>query len=394
MDGADGKRRRLRVVTLVDGIGLAGGAERLAREVVLRLDPDRFEPTLCVSRWSDERARAAEAAGALAGLERAGVAFLGLRRRGTYDLASWRPLWRLLRDGTDVLHGHKIGSNVWASVLGTLARTPAIVAHEHTWSFQGQPLRKLLDRRLIASRADAFLAVSELDRRRMIAVERIDPAKVIFVPNGIPEPPPRGGGDIRRELGLDAATPLVGTVCALRPQKALEVLVDAAAILARRIGELRVLVVGEGPERPALERRISELGLTRTILMLGHRDDVRDLIGELDVAVCSSDFEGTPLSVLEYMQASLPIVATRVGGVPDIIADGSEGVLVEPRDPGALANAIDRLLRDRDLAARLGAGARRRQLAEFDIGVTVRAVERIYEGLASGLTAAELGAGP
>lgn len=394
MDGADGKRRRLRVVTLVDGIGLAGGAERLAREVVLRLDPDRFEPTLCVSRWSDERARAAEAAGALAGLERAGVAFLGLRRRGTYDLASWRPLWRLLRDGTDVLHGHKIGSNVWASVLGTLARTPAIVAHEHTWSFQGQPLRKLLDRRLIAPRADAFLAVSELDRRRMIAVERIDPAKVIFVPNGIPEPPPRGGGDIRRELGLDAATPLVGTVCALRPQKALEVLVDAAAILARRIGELRVLVVGEGPERPALERRISELGLTRTILMLGHRDDVRDLIGELDVAVCSSDFEGTPLSVLEYMQASLPIVATRVGGVPDIIADGSEGVLVEPRDPGALANAIDRLLRDRDLAARLGAGARRRQLAEFDIGVTVRAVERIYEGLASGLTAAELGAGP
>lgn len=394
MDGADGKRRRLRVVTLVDGIGLAGGAERLAREVVLRLDPDRFEPTLCVSRWSDERARAAEAAGALAGLERAGVAFLGLRRRGTYDLASWRPLWRLLRDGTDVLHGHKIGSNVWASVLGTLARTPAIVAHEHTWSFQGQPLRKLLDRRLIASRADAFLAVSELDRRRMIAVERIDPAKVIFVPNGIPEPPPRGGGDIRRELGLDAATPLVGTVCALRPQKALEVLVDAAAILARRIGELRVLVVGEGPERPALERRISELGLTRTILMLGHRDDVRDLIGELDVAVCSSDFEGTPLSVLEYMQASLPIVATRVGGVPDIIADGSEGILVEPRDPGALANAIDRLLRDRDLAARLGAGARRRQLAEFDIGVTVRAVERIYEGLASGLTAAELGAGP
>jgi glycosyltransferase involved in cell wall biosynthesis len=393
MHGADGKRRRLRVVTLVDGIGLAGGAERLAREVVLRLDPDRFERTLCVSRWSDERARAAADAGALAGLERAGVDFLGLRRRGTWDLASWRPLLRLLRDGTDVLHGHKIGSNVWAAVLGTLARTPAIVAHEHTWSFQGQPLRKLLDRRLIAPRADAFLAVSELDRRRMIEIERIDPAKVIFVPNGIPEPPPRGGGDIRGELGVDAAAPIVGTVCALRPQKALDVLIDAAAILARRIDGVRVLIVGEGPERPALERRVAELGLAGTVVLLGHRDDVRDLIGDFDVAACSSDFEGTPLSVLEYMQAGLPIVATRVGGVPDILADGSEAVLVEPRDPGALADAVSQLLGDRGLAARLGSNARERQLAEFDIGVTVRAVERIYEGLTSGLTAAELAAG-
>ncbi|GIK78199.1 MAG: glycosyltransferase family 1 protein [Acidobacteria bacterium] len=393
MHDADGQGRRLRVVTLVDGIGLAGGAERLAREVVLRLDPDRFEPTLCVSRWSEERARAAAEAGALAGLERAGVGFLPLRRRGTYDLLSWRPLWRLLRDGIDVLHGHKIGSNVWAAVLGTLARTPAIVAHEHTWSFEGQPLRKLLDRRLIAPRADAFLAVSELDRRRMIEVERIDPAKVIFVPNGIPEPPPRGDVDVRRELGIGREAPIVGTVCALRPQKALDVLIDAAAILARRIDGLRVLIVGEGPERPALERRIAELGLAATVVMLGHRDDVRDLIGEFDVAACSSDFEGTPLSVLEYMQAALPIVATRVGGIPDIVADGSEGMLVEPRDPAALAAAVARLLGDRDLAARLGSGARERQLAEFDIGVTVRAVERIYEGLASGLTAAELGAG-
>jgi glycosyltransferase involved in cell wall biosynthesis len=393
MHGADEKQRRLRVVTLVDGIGLAGGAERLAREVVLRLDRDRFEPTLCVSRWSDERERAAADAGALAGLGEAGVGFLGLRRRGTYDLASWRPLWRLLRDGTDVLHGHKIGSNVWASVLGTLARTPAIVAHEHTWSFQGQPLRKLLDRRLIAARADAFLAVSELDRRRMIEIERIDPGKVIFVPNGIPEPPAPGGGDIRRELGVDAGTPIVGTVCALRPQKALPVLIEAAAFLARRFAGVRVLIVGDGPEREALEARIAELGLAATVILLGHRDDVRDLIRAFDVAVCSSDFEGTPLSVLEYMQASLPIVATRVGGIPDIIADGSEGILVEPRESGALADATARLLEDRGLAARLGASARERQLAEFDIDVTVRAVERIYEGLASGLTAAALGAG-
>jgi glycosyltransferase involved in cell wall biosynthesis len=393
MFGDEAMHRRLRVVTLVDGIGLSGGAERLAREVVLRLDPERFERILCVSRWSTEHERAAGEAGALAALEDAGVRFLGLRRRGAWDLASWRPLVSLLRDGTDVLHAHKIGSNAWASVIGTLARTPVIVAHEHTWSFQGQPLRKLLDRRLIAARADAFLAVSELDRRRMIEAERIDPAKVIFVPNGIPEPPSRGSTDIREELGIDAGAPIIGTVCALRPQKALEVLIDAAATLAARLDGVRVLIVGDGPERPSLERRIAELGLTGVVQLLGHRDDVPDLIHGFDVAVCSSDFEGTPLSILEYMRAGLPIVSTGVGGIPDVLEDGVHGLLVESRDPEGLAAAITRIVSDPDLAARLAAAARDRQQAEFDIGVTVRSIERLYEGLARGRTAAELGSG-
>ena len=386
-------RRKLRVVTLVDGIGLAGGAERLAREVVIRLDPDRFERTLCVSRWSEERAEAARASGALAQLEEAGVEFLGLPRRGTIDLLSWRPLMTRLRSEVDVLHGHKIGSNVWAAVLGTLARTPVIVAHEHTWSFEGQPLRKLLDRRLIAARADAFLAVSALDRKRMIEIERIDPAKVLLVPNGIPDPPPPGASDLRRELGI-GREPVVGTVCALRPQKALGVLLEAASTLADRIPGVTVVIVGDGPERPVLERRIAELRLQRTVRLLGHRDDARDLMRGFDVAVCCSDFEGTPLSVLEYMQASLPIVATRVGGIPDLLETGREGVLIEPGTPVELATAIEGLVADPARAARLGAAARSRQQARFEIGVTVREVERIYEGLASGRTAAELGAGP
>lgn len=385
-------RRKLRVVTLVDGIGLAGGAERLAREVVIRLDPDRFERTLCVSRWSEERAEAARASGALAQLEEAGVEFLGLPRRGTIDLLSWRPLMTRLRSEVDVLHGHKIGSNVWAAVLGTLARTPVIVAHEHTWSFEGQPLRKLLDRRLIAARADAFLAVSALDRKRMIEIERIDPAKVLLVPNGIPDPPPPGASDLRRELGI-GREPVVGTVCALRPQKALGVLLEAASTLADRIPGVTVVIVGDGPERPVLERRIAELRLQRTVKLLGHRDDARDLMRGFDVAVCCSDFEGTPLSVLEYMQASLPIVATRVGGIPDLLETGREGVLIEPGTPVELATAIEGLVADPARAARLGAAARSRQQARFEIGVTVREVERIYEGLASGRTAAELGAG-
>ena len=111
------------------------------------------------------------AAGVLEELRDAGVRFLGIQRDSPVALRPWRPLLTILREETDVLHGHKFGSNVWAAVLGTLARTPVVIAHEHTWSFEGQPLRRLLDRELIARRSDAFIAVSREDRRRMIEIE-------------------------------------------------------------------------------------------------------------------------------------------------------------------------------------------------------------------------------
>ena len=112
-------------------------------------------------------------------------------------------------------------------------------------------------------------------------------------------------------------------------------LIDAAAELTSRFGRIQVLIVGEGPERPVLEQRIADLELSDTVRLLGHRDDVPDLIRGFDVAVCSSDFEGTPLSIPNDMQVGLPIVATAVGGVPDMIGDGVEGLLVKPGDPPA-----------------------------------------------------------
>jgi glycosyltransferase involved in cell wall biosynthesis len=374
----------VRVVTLVDKLSLHGGAEHLALLTATRLDPKRFESIFCVSRWpppAGEVAREAHEA-AFARLEESGTRFAPLHRRRKLEL---RPWWRLAsflrRERVDVLHTHKFGSNVWGALAGSAARVPVLLAHEHTWSYEGNRLRQFLDRELIARRADRFIAVSREDRRRMTDVERISPERTIFIPNGIPGSPPPTGRDVRAELGIAREAPLIGAVGVLRAQKAHGVLLRAAAALVDAHPSLTVLIAGEGPERAALEALARELDIADRVRLPGYREDVGDILQALDVAVSSSDYEGSPLAVMEYMDAGLPIVATAVGGVPDLIEDGVHGLLVARGDSAALAAAIAELLGDAQRARALGERARERRRTEFDIETLVRRLETLYEEL-------------
>jgi glycosyltransferase involved in cell wall biosynthesis len=377
-NGHDGK---LRVVTLVDRLG-TGGAERLAIQTTTRLDPERFDRTLVASRDFGVAISKEHVANALEDLRAAGVRVIGLNRTSARQVWAWWPLYRMLRrERVDVLHAHKFGSNLWGTVVGRLARVPVIVAHEHTWSYEGQPLRKLADRAVIARGSSAFVAVSREDQRRMVEVERIREEDTIFIPNGIPAPPEASGKDVRAELGIAPDAPVIGTVSVLRPQKALDVLLRATKTLVQEFPALRVLIAGEGDCREELEELTAELGLRETVMFLGVRTDVPDVLAALDVAVSTSDFEGSPLSVMEYMEAGRPIVATRVGGVPDLIDDAVHGRLVAPQDAAGFAEGVATLLRDPDAAREMGARARERRRAEFDIDVMVRRLEALYEEL-------------
>lgn len=370
---------RVRVVTLVDYLSCIGGAEHLALLIATRLNPDRFESILCVSRSPPLHDADASTLQLLEQLAQAGVRLLPLGRRGRGDLWIWGRLERFLRrERVQVLHAHKFGSNAWATLVGGLAHVPVVLAHEHTWSYEGQPLRRFLDRELIARGATRFIAVSREDRRRMTEVEGIDPRRTLFIPNGVLPSPPPSGQDVRAELGIKADAPVVGTVGAHRPQKALHVLLRAAAILAEEWPDLQVLMAGDGPERAALERLAGELGASNTVRFLGSRTDIPDILRALDVAVCCSDFEGSPLAVMEYMEAALPVVATAVGGVPDLIEPGVHGLLVPPRDPPALAGAISELLGNPERARTMGARGQERQRTEFDIDVLVHRLEDLY----------------
>lgn len=376
-------RPRIRVLTLIDRLGPLGGAERLALQIALGLDPERFESHFCASRHSAADRASALAQRAQADLEAAGVRFLGVPRETKADIWKWSRLWSYLRrERIDVLHAHKHGSNVWGTAVGRAARVPVIVAHEHSWSYEGQRLRVVLDRELVARGADALVAVSREDQRRMTAVERIPPERTRFVPNGsVASAPSRSAGEVRAELGIAADTLVVVTAGALCDYKGFDVLVDAAARLAPRFGALRVLIAGEGEQRPALEAQIARRGLDGVVTLLGHRPDVADVLAAADVAVCCSHHEGSPLSVMEYMEAGLPVVASRVGGVPDLLDDGVHGLLVTPRDPDALSEALATVLADPRRRAEMGEAGRARRRAEFDLSVTIGRLQDLYEEL-------------
>jgi glycosyltransferase involved in cell wall biosynthesis len=377
--------RRLKVLTLTDQlVYLGGGAERVAMEIATRLDQSRFESLFCASRYW-EGARSDLVQDAERRMDEAGVRYFGLGRRSSTDLYRWLSLRGILRrERVDVLHAHMFGSNVGGTVIGRLARVPVIVAHEHTWSFKGRPLRRFVDREVIGRGSSVFIAVSRDDQRKMIEIERVNPEKVLHVPNGIAPPPPPSGADVRAELGIPAGAPVIGTVSVLRPQKALDVFIRASAELLRDDPDLRVLLAGDGPLKGELTELVHGLGVQDRLLMLGYRSDSPDVMAALDVAVSSSAFEGSPLAVMEYMESARPIVATRVGGVPDLIEDGVHGLLVEPGDVTGLAAAIRRMLADREAARRMGEAARERRRREFTVELMVRRLEALYGHLAEG----------
>jgi glycosyltransferase involved in cell wall biosynthesis len=355
-----------------------GGAERVAVDIAMALDSDRFDSLFCAIKKPRTPTRESD-------LRAAGVDYFPLGFDSIRDVRVIPTIARLLRrERVDILHTHLWDANLVGVLAGRLARTPIIVAHEHTWSYEGEPIRVLTDRFVVSRGATAMVCVSRADRRKMIEVERIPAKRIHVVTNGIPPQPEPSGADVRAELGIRADAQVLGAVAVLREQKRLDVLIEALGALVERLPDPHLIIAGDDAgfgNRPRLEAVVESLGLASRVHLIGRRDDVVDVLAALDVACLSSDYEGMPLSLMEYMAAGKPIVATRVGGVPEIIDDGVEGLLVPRRDPEAIAAAAERLLLDRPLASSLAEAARERQQTELSLSAVVARVESLYEGL-------------
>lgn len=325
----------------------------------------------------------------LARARTAGLPTAGLRVRGDADPLGILRLARIAaRFRPDLVHLHTSrahGAGWFASFLQP--RTPLVVSRRVDFAPGARPLGSLKYR----TRVDLFVAVS--GRVAQVLVEAGVPAhRVRTVYSGVPaRAVPRADrlGALRAELGLPAGAPLVGTVGALAAHKDPLTLVRAFARLRDREPEARLLVVGDGPLRPEVGREVARLAAGDRVVLAGLRPDPVECLALLDVFVASSYLEGLNTSVLDAMSLGRPIVATRAGGIPEIVRDGETGLLVAPRDPTALAAAVARLLEDRALASRLGAAARTLS-AEFTAERMVRETEAAYRDViaARGATAA------
>ncbi|MBE0467024.1 MAG: glycosyltransferase family 4 protein, partial [Candidatus Desulforudis sp.] len=227
--------------------------------------------------------------------------------------------------------------------------------------------------------ADRVIAVADSLRAELVALGVAPPERVVTVHNGVTfrDSMSRGSPEaFRRELGLSADRPVVGTVARLAPQKGVEYLLRAGAELAGAGRPVHLVIVGDGPLREMLTREAISLGAD--VLFLGHRPDAAALMAAFDLFALPSVTEGLPLALLEAMAGGCPVVATRVGGVPEAVVDGTTGWLVPPADPAALAAAVAAALDDPVRRAELAAAGRERVRQVFTDARMVEKTLAVY----------------
>ncbi len=188
-------------------------------------------------------------------------------------------------------------------------------------------------------------------------------------------------GELRRELGLDTDTTLVGIIARLVPIKAHDTFLKAAAIIAREIATVHFVVVGDGERRAELEAMSRQLGLANRVHFLGWRADLNRIYADLDIVALTSENEGSPVSLIEAMTCECAVVSTRVGGVPDLVEDRVSGLLVPPHDPSAFAAALNELLSDPQMRRRFGTAAGSKAYPAYSAGRLLNDIDRLYTSL-------------
>lgn len=372
---------RTKVVVMNASLNL-GGAERTLAEVARRLDRSRFDVhVIC--------------------LYEAGPVGEGLRSEGVpvtdrllAHKADFRGLFQLVRTfrrlRPDVLYyNNQPLTQLWGWSAAFLARVPATVTVFHFASRRPRGARRgLLVNRLLGKRVDACVALSEAHKRYVAEIERIPEDRIVVIPNGIDvaafSVAPDAARELRRDLGISAERVVVSIVAQLRPEKNHAMLLRAARQVLGRWPQTTFLIVGDGDERGGLERVARDLGVEHHVHFLGARSDVPSVMAASDIGVLCSFGEAFPLSVLEFMAAGRPVVSTDVGSINEIVEPGRTGNLVPSDDSAALAEALGRLIGDRDARAAMGVAARARVQEEFTVERMIERTEDLLGGVLAG----------
>ena len=367
---ADVGRECIGVCHLITELNV-GGAERTLARLLARLDRERFTPV--VSCLYDGDGAVGEEIRAL------GIPVLDLRMTAKWRLSAFWRLYRLLRsERPAIMHTWMFHANIPGRILGRLAGVPIIVSSERTMGMESR--WRYWTNRLTDPLTDRVVCVSQRVAEFVVQHVGVPEEKTVVIPNGVdterfahlPNKP-----QARTRLGLHPEAVWVGTVARLDAVKRLDLFLRALAELP----DVHAVIVGDGPERAGLSALAGQLGVAERVVFAGHQTDVRTWLAAMDLFVLPSDWEGMSNALLEAMAAGLTVVATAVGGTPEVVVDRVTGLLVPPRDPQTLADAILRLLRDPDLRKQMGKAGRERVVEHFSVERMVERTEALYEQL-------------
>lgn len=371
--------RRIRVVHVLDSLNI-GGTELNAVRIAERLDPGRFEVSfLCLQAQGPLRGRLDAAGIPVRAIPVTSLLSVSALRRGI----EIRTLVR--QQGIDVVHAHDPYANILTAPWVRMAGRGAVIASHRWWRDVHHPKVRLANR--MAYRfAHRVLANSPAVGDLVVREEGVPRDRLVVIPNFVDEEAFRPLPESRRlvlrqQVGLSRDDIAVGVVANLYPVKNHAMLVRAAANLAGSWPAVKFVLVGEGRERESLSKLAADLGIADRVLMPGRLPHEPGLPGIFDVCVLTSREEGFPNWVVESMAAGRPVVATRVGGVPDAVVDGETGILVNPGDDAGLVVALARVLHDPDQRNRMGAAGTLRARSLYHVDKVIRALESLYMDL-------------
>jgi glycosyltransferase involved in cell wall biosynthesis len=377
--------RRYRVVRLITRLNIGGPAIHTIL-LTAGLDRSRFDSLLVTGAETPTEGNMLPLAERV-GVRPLSIPELGRAVRPGQDLVAFARVVRLLRRSRPaIVHTHMAKAGAIGRVAARLAGVPVVVHtyHGHVFHSYFDSLRTaafLTAERLLGRWSDALIAVGDRQRAEIAAYGIGSASKLVAVPLGLELEPflePTARGTLRSALGLGATTPLVGIVARLVPVKDHETFLEAAALVHREHPDVRFAIVGDGECRQALEGRARSLGLDGVVHFLGWRRDLAAVYADLDVVCLSSLNEGSPVALIEAMAAARPVVATAVGGVPEVVRDRISGHLVPARRPDAMAQAIGEVLGDGASARLLGLAARDAVYPKYSVSRLIRDLEALY----------------
>lgn len=376
---------RIKVLLIVT-LSELGGAQKVVYHIAAGLPPEQFEVTVAC-------APGGELVNWLRNLPR-GVQVMeisGLKRNISLwdDLKAFKKLYALIKKGAfDIVHCHSSKAGVLGRLAAYIAGTPKIFFTAHGWGineYQSRPVRFFYTwaERLAGVVSTGVVCVSESDllKGRNLRLAANDKLKVIY--NGMPEPRPKEGV-LRGELNIRKEDIVIGSVARLAPQKDPLFLLEVAGRMItspdnnQDRGRVYFVIIGDGPLRSRCEEFVNLKNLQGSVFLMGAREDAAELLRDFDVFVLFSRWEGLPLTIIEAMLAGLPVVASAVGGVSEMVVDQKTGLLINASDGRAAVQALRELAADRERRLSMGEAGRRRAVELFSINEMVNKYRELY----------------